>query len=374
MSVGVHPKKVIVLASSSSDTVGMTTSLNGVASGCALIRQRNSMQALILHEPGCLTPGRVEVPTPGPGEVLVKVEAATTCGTDLKAFLRGHPQIPMPGVLGHEYSGVVQEVGADAPFHVGEAVMGVHSAPCQDCFWCNRGQENLCESIMATKVLGSYAEYLLVPAHIAKLNLFHKPDRLSFEQASLLEPLSCVAQAVQMLHLRPDTTALIIGPGAIGLMFVSALRLMGVGDITLLGRNRDRLAVGERLGARVDQYEGFQVQDSRRYDLVIECTGQVTVWEKSIDFARRGGTVVLFGGCPSGTSASFDTRKLHYDQITLLSPFHFGSQAVRSAREWLLDDRLDLSPLLSGERKLEEGPAVFDDLKAGRGIKYVFRP
>ena len=332
------------------------------------------MDALVLEEPGCISLQRVEVPRPGPGEVLVKVEAATTCGTDLKAYMRGHPQIPMPGLFGHEYSGVVAEVGEGAPFRVGQAVMGVHSAPCQVCYWCAEGQENLCETIMSTKVLGAYAEYLRVPAHIARLNLFEKPDQLSFEEASLLEPLACVAQAVSLLKLKPEMSALVIGPGAIGLMFVAALRLHGVEHIVLAGRNKPRLDVGEHLGARPQSLEQAGRPEGRGYDLVVECTGSVEVWESSLNYVRRGGTVVLFGGCAAGTRASFDTRKVHYDQLNLVSPFHFGTDAVRTARRWLLGGRMDLRPLLSGERSLEDGAQTFEDLKAGRGIKYVFRP
>jgi len=328
----------------------------------------------VLEEPGCMSLKQVEIPHPGPGEVLVKVEAATTCGTDLKAFVRGHPQIPMPGVLGHEYSGVVAAVGEDAPFEVGNPVMGVHSAPCQECYWCQRDQENLCETIMSTKVLGSYAEYLLVPARIAKLNLFSKPDTISFEKACLLEPLACVAQGIELLKLRHDNSVLVIGPGAIGLMFVGALRLAGVRDITLAGRNEARLAVGKKLGANTCKLGDIPTSDASKYDVVIECTGQVEVWEKSIDYVRRGGTLMLFGGCPGGTRASFDTKKVHYDQITLLSPFHFGTKAVKQAREWLLNPLLDLSGIISGERLLEQGKQVFDDLRAGSGLKYVFKP
>ncbi|MGV3617831.1 MAG: zinc-dependent alcohol dehydrogenase [Fimbriimonas sp.] len=333
-----------------------------------------TMRALVLEEPGSMTLRDVEIPTPGPGEVLVRVKAATTCGTDLKAFLRGHPQIPMPGVLGHEYSGVVAAVGENAPFAVGDAVMGVHSAPCQECYWCSRDQENLCESIMATKVLGSYAEYLLVPARIARVNLFTKPDHISFEKACLLEPLACVAQGIELLKLRHDSSVLVIGPGAIGLMFVAAMRLAGVRDVTLAGRNESRLAVGERLGARTCKVDQIPVDDARKYDVVIECTGQVEVWEKSIDYVRRGGTLMLFGGCPGGTQACFDTKKVHYDQISILSPFHFGTKAVRTAREWLLNPLLDLSGILSGERVLEQGKQVFDDLRRGVGLKFVFKP
>ncbi len=168
------------------------------------------------------------MPEPGPGELLVRVRAATTCGTDLKAFRRGHPKIPMPGPFGHEYSGEVAAVGEGANFREGEAVMGVHSAPCQHCFWCLRGQENLCESIMETMVLGSFAEYLLIPERIARLNVYPKPEELPFAQASLLEPLSSVAQGVLELRrsgvLPGVENALVIGPGAIGLMWLSALR------------------------------------------------------------------------------------------------------------------------------------------------------
>jgi len=329
------------------------------------------MNALVLEEPGCLTLKSNRVPEPGPGEVLIKVEAATTCGTDLKAYLRGHPQIPMPGVLGHEYSGTVAMAGQGALFTEGDPVMGVHSAPCQECHWCLRGQENLCESTMATKVLGSYAEYLLIPERIARLNLFRKPANLPFEVASLLEPLSCVAQAVRVMHPHAGDRVLIIGPGAIGLMFVAALTQLGVHDITIAGRNRERLEVGEALGAKPVHLHHVAKTD---FDTVIECTGTIEIWEQSIEHVRRGGKVVLFGGCASGTSVSFDTRRLHYDQITLLSPFHFGTEAVRTARQWLLNPKMNLAPLISGVRSLGEAEKTFEDLKAGRGIKYVFQP
>ena len=208
------------------------------------------MHALLLKAPQELSYEEVPVPTPGPGDLLIKVKATTTCGTDLKAFRRGHPMIPMPGPLGHEYSGVVVAAGEGAKFKVGDAIMGVHSAPCQTCYWCQHGQENLCETIMATMVLGSYAEYLLIPKRIADLNVFDKPDSISFEMASLLEPLACVAQGVSKLPLTPDSSVLVIGPGAIGLMFVAALKAVGVEDVTLAGRNAGRLAVGESLGAK----------------------------------------------------------------------------------------------------------------------------
>ncbi len=333
-----------------------------------------TMTALILSEPGCIELKKVPIPEPGPGEIRIRVSCATSCGTDLKAFLRGHPQIPMPGVFGHEYSGVVDAVGEGAPFMVGDEVMGVHSAPCMECEWCARGEENLCEHIMRTKVLGSYAEYLVIPAHIAKHNVFLKPGFVSFARAALLEPLACVTHGLSLLKMVKSDRVLVIGPGAIGLMFVAALRAVGIKDITLAGRNPSRLDVGAKMGAKTILLEEIPAHMGTGYDSVIECTGRVEIWERSIDFVRRGGQVMLFGGCPAGTKACFDTKRLHYDQITLISPFHFGTVAVRKAKALLEDLTIPFELLISGDRKLSEAEQVFEDLQRGRGIKYVFRP
>ena len=175
------------------------------------------MKSLILHEPGRITLEEIPVPPLKHGDILIDVKAATTCGTDLKAFKRGHSQIPMPGGFGHEYSGIVVDTGLAAMFHVGQAIMGVHSAPCGECYWCERGQENLCETIMATKVLGSFAEFLVIPKRIVEKNVYEKPDTISFEVASLLEPYASVAQGILELNhvLCEDSSVLVIGPGAI---------------------------------------------------------------------------------------------------------------------------------------------------------------
>jgi L-iditol 2-dehydrogenase len=231
---------------------------------------------------------------------------------------------------------------------------------------------------MQTKVLGAYAEYLLIPERIGRINVFEKPDHVPFPIASLLEPLSCVAQGVLKLQLhgaldQPGKThALVIGPGAIGLMFVNALLQVGVRRVTLAGRNPDRLDLGQKLGAETIRYSDLPATGDA--DIVIECTGMPEVWERSTWLTRRGGTVMWFGGCPSGSTVSLDTGRVHYDQITLLSPFHFGTFAVRTAREWLLDAPAKYEGLLSGTRTLAEASETFASLERGEGLKYVFLP
>jgi len=335
-----------------------------------------NMLALILEKPGQLVLREVPIPEPKAGEILVHVRAATTCGTDLKAFLRGHPQIPMPGVFGHEYAGVVERVGEGAKFREGDEVMGVHSAPCQHCSWCLNGQENLCESIMATKVLGSFAEYLLIPERIANLNLHPKPKEIDFFRASLLEPLACVVQALsdakRIIGDRSHLRWLILGPGAVGLLFVAAIKYLGLGHVDLAGRNRVRLAVGESLGANILKLT--DIQNQPQYDVGVECVGLIETWQAIFQSTKRGGLALLFGGCPKGTVFSLDSFHLHYDQVSILSPFHFGTQAVKTARDWLLDKAFSTDGIISSVRPLVDGIEVFEQLRHGQGIKVALQP
>ncbi len=321
----------------------------------------------------------MEVPRPSRGEVLVEVRAALTCGTDLKAFLRGHPMIPMPGVFGHEFSGTIVDSGKDVKgFRVGDHVMSVHSAPCLRCTFCRKKLFNLCENIMNTKVLGAFAEYVLLPAHIAKQNLYRKPASLSFEEAAFLEPLSCVMHSVETLDLRKGRKVLVIGSGPIGLLHLLLAKKKGA-EVMVTGLEEKRLALASQLGAHPAIHPSELPDAVKEFtggigvDYVFECTGQVDVWESSVRHVRRGGTVVLFGGCKIGTKVTYDTYRLHYDEITLRGVFHFTPQDVRNAYH-LLKRGLKVSALISGHFPLANLRVALEKLSRGEGIKYVISP
>ena len=310
---------------------------------------------------------------------MVKIETALTCGTDLKAYLRGHPMIPMPGVFGHEFSGVVAETGKGVRrFKEGHAVMAVHSAPCLRCPYCRKRLFNLCENVMSSKVLGAFAEYILLPTHIVNQNLFHKPDSLSFEEAAFLEPLSCVVHSMAGVPVGKGDRVLVIGAGPIGLLHLLLAKRKGA-EVIVTGLEQDRLAVAKTLGAdRTVAPGGLRdvLRESTRgmgADFVFECTGQVKVWEESVSYARRGGTVVLFGGCSKGTTVTYDTYRLHYDAITLKGVFHFTPGDVKRAYV-LLREALDVSSLISGRYRLSELQVPFEKLSKGEGIKYAVSP
>jgi len=341
------------------------------------------MQAVLLLGPGQLSCQDLPIPTPGADEVVLKVTAALTCGTDLKAFLRGHPKWPMPTRFGHEYAGTVAVRGSQvAIVREGDEVMLVPTGPCGGCFYCHRQQENLCTSLMETYALGGYAEYLTVPARVIRTNLFAKPAALPWAEAALLEPLSCVMFGLEQTVLRPDDTAVVIGAGAIGLLHLLALRALGVERVYVVARNPQRATVAQALGAsgiiarsaEEAREEVLAVTAGRGADLVIECTAQPRVWEAALFLARPGGQVVLFVGCPSGTTVAFDTYRLHYDQVRILSPFHFTPKAVRCAYDLLVSGKILSSKLISGTYPLAQLPSVFDLLQEGKGIKYAIIP
>ncbi len=312
--------------------------------------------------------------------MVVRIRAALTCGTDLKAFRRGHPKIPFPSPFGHEFSGTVLALGAGVElFRPGDPVMAVHTAPCGRCFYCRAGQENLCDSIMETKVLGAFAEEILLPAHIVATNVLPKPQHLPFEHAAFLEPLACVVYGHQVQPMLAGETLLIIGAGPIGLLHLLLARQQGVGRVIILGRRPSRLEMARRLGADlVIDAEGtdplvavLAATAGRGADQVIECTGLPEVWTLCPQLARKGGRILLYGGCPAGTTVTYDTARLHYDQIILQGVFHFTPRAVREAARLLGEGAIDVSPLISGHFPLEDLEKALLLLQRGEGLKYA---
>ncbi len=321
------------------------------------------------------------VPSPPPGGMVVRVRAALTDGTDLKAYRRGHPQMPMPSRFGHEFSGDVAAIGEGTTgFAVGDAVMCVHSAPCGACFWCRAGEEELCEFVMTTKILGAYADYVEVPAHIVSRNCFHKPEGLAYRDAAFLEPLACVVHSVDFLDPKPDSLVVVLGDGGFGLLHAQLLRERGMRPL-LIGRRQERLDLSRAFGidtvdARAaDVLKAIQARtDGRGADALIECTGSEEVWQQSPGYVRRGGTVSFFGGLPGSSQVSFSAARLHYDEIRLVSPFHFGPPAVARAFELLRDGKIAVAALVSRTFPLDEIVEAFARLDGGEGIKFAIEP
>lgn len=340
------------------------------------------MLAAYLAEPGRIELRNQAIPQADSGGIVVRVRAALTDGTDLKAFRRGHPQMPMPTRFGHEFSGDVSAVGHGVEaFSVGDAVMCVHSAPCGLCYWCKCGEAELCESVMATKILGAYAQYIAVPAHIVAQNCFHKPDALSYIEAAFLESLACVVHSVEYARTQGEDSALVFGDGGFGLLHAAVLHARGVRTL-LVGRRDERLTLARYFGiaAVVDARHGdveehiFAFSDGRGVDVGFECTGSEEVWEKLPGYLRRGGKAVFFGGLPASATVAFSAARMHYDEVKLLSPFHFAPSSVRIAYEMLTRKAIDVAALVTDTSPLAAIADIFTQLDRGVGIKFAIEP
>ena len=265
-------------------------------------------------------------------------------------------------------------------FRAGDAVMCAHTAPCGSCFWCERGEEELCERLMPEMLLGAYADYVAVPARVVAQNCFQKPPDVSYVEAAFLEPLSCVVRSIAFLAPNAGTTVAILGNGAFGILHALLLQREGVVPL-LIGRRRERVELARSLG--IDAIEAdaaqpcaevFERTGGRGADAVIECTGNAAVWERAPDVVRRGGVVSFFGGLPPEARVSFLASRLHYDRVRLVSPFHFTPRDVRRARDLIASRAMPLQRLVSDNYRLSDVATAFARLDAGTGLKAAIEP
>ncbi len=327
------------------------------------------MMAAVLYGKEDLRLEQVAMPRAEKGELVVRVGAALTCGTDLKVYRRGYHAMmlkpPMP--FGHELAGTVVETGPGVTgFDLGDRVVALNSAPCDICFFCRQGQQNLCEDLLFNN--GAYAEFIRIPARIVEKNTLLVPDAIPFEHAALTEPLACVVRGLEETGAQPGSTMIVVGAGPIGLMFMQVAALSGVRVIAVVKRD-DQVETAELFGAeQVVQIAGgtdavvaarAMTPEGRGADVVIEAVATPMTWEWAVDMVRKGGVVNFFGGPPSGTKVALDTNRLHYGDITLKASFHHTPATCRTAFELITSGRFKCAETITGRTSLAEVPALF---------------
>jgi L-iditol 2-dehydrogenase len=335
---------------------------------------------------------QVADPTPAAGEVVIQVTAATTCGTDLKVWRRGgHAKmLKLPTPFGHEAAGKIVALGEGVTdwqmgdqsraFAVGDRVVANNSAPCMTCFFCKKQEFSLCTDLSFNN--GTFAEYLKIPAPIVRHNMLPIPDDLPDAIAAMTEPLACVLHGAARSNTKPGDRVVLLGDGAIGLMFAGALAQMGA-EVILFGGSEERLQMGEKFGV-AQTFNHHQVSDIPAVvkdltegwgaDGVVEATGSPQVWETAIACARPGATVNLFGGCPKNTTITVSTEQLHYSELTLKGVFHSTPKYVRQSLDLLSSNALPFELLISEHRPLQHLEQVFQDMKNRKVVKVAMEP
>ena len=341
------------------------------------------MRAQVFHGPGDLRFEDLPVPEPEPGGLVVRVEAALTCGTDVKTLRRGHPvMIPhVPTVFGHELAGVVTAVGRGvADVKEGDRVVAANSAPCGRCRLCAAGRPNLCEDLLF--VNGAYGQYIALPPRLVARNVVPIGPGLPASSAAFAEPLACALLGVERGRVEAGMTVAIWGHGPLGCLLALAARQRGA-QVVIVGKAGWRLDRVRELGLGTC-VDALSVPDmvahlrkltgGRGPDVTVDATGRPEVWEQAIDGVGRGGTVLLFGGCAPGTSVRVDTRRAHYEELTLVGTFHHTPAMIRRAVELLESKAIEPERLLTHRMGLGQVKEALALMERGETMKVLVDP
>lgn len=345
---------------------------------------KNDYLAVHLLGPEHIELRRLPCRVPGPGEITVRIDAATTCGTDVKVYRRGgHPRMLTPPCpFGHEMAATVSEIGQGVTaWSPGDRVVIANSACCGDCGPCLDGRENLCERLIYLN--GAFAEELLVPRRFVDRSLHRIPDHLQAATAALTEPLACVVHAYDHMALTGCREVLVIGGGPIGLMFAYLLSTEGH-RVTLADPHRTRLNMAGELGAAAV----YQITDREQpvtdisptergrtgFEVAIDATGSVAGWNGAVKAVRPGGVVNFFGGCAPGTVMTLDTHRLHYQELSLLGTYHHRPRSFARALEILADDPEPLQRLISSRTDLEGVEGALKAMMRREALKVAVLP
>ena len=340
------------------------------------------MRALVFHGPGDLRDEVLPVPTPARGEIVVRIDAALTCGTDVKVRRRGHPvMIPrVPTVFGHEFAGTVAAVGGGVSnAREGDRLAIANSAPCGLCRSCLARRPNLCEDLLF--VNGAYGEYITLPPRLVAKNIV-RLGRVPAARAAFAEPLACALLGIERARLEAGQTVAVFGHGPLGCLLgmVAAARKCRVILVGKAGWRLDRvreLGVGECVDAlaTTDLVAELRARtDERGPDVTIDATGRPEVWEQAMAAVGRGGSVVFFGGCAPGTSVQLDTRRTHYEELTLAGAFHHTPELIRQAVDALESDTIMPDGLVTHRMRLDGVRTALDLMQTGQALKVLIEP
>ncbi|MDP9365592.1 MAG: zinc-dependent alcohol dehydrogenase family protein [Chloroflexota bacterium] len=333
------------------------------------------MRAVIVEAPGDVRVDTVPDPEPRPDEAIVRVAACGICGTDVHIIDGEFPLTRYPIIPGHEFAGEVVAVGEGVTgFAVGDRVGVDPTINCGKCYYCQRGQGNLCENLNSVGVVarpGGFAECVAVPER----TLYALPDAMPFSAGALIEPLSCVVRGFHRLQPQVGESYLVYGAGPIGLLNAQVARYNGAGLVALLDINPSRQARARQFGFEVVGATLDEVREHapRGFDNVIEATGVTKVAEIAIDAVKRRGKLLLFGVCPPGEKAAYDAFKIYNEEITIL-----GSMAVLNSYGPAIDvlnaGAVDVEQMVSHTLPLEEFPQAVELFRGGSGLKIQIAP
>jgi L-iditol 2-dehydrogenase len=347
------------------------------------------MRVARYYAPEDLRIEQAPVPEPGRGELLLRVRACATCGTDAKIYYHGHHHIVPPRVTGHEIAGEIEALGDGvADFAPGDRVQVIAAVPCGDCAECRRGHGNVCDNLTSIgyQYDGGFAEYLIVPGLVLRVGgVNHIPEGLSFAEAAVTEPLACVLNGQEMAGVGPGDDVVIIGTGPIGCLHARLARARGAARVTLIERSEERLTLA-RERVRPDHTilaaDGVDVvasvmelTDGRGVDVVIVAAASAAAQEQGVQMAAKHGRVSLFGGLPKDKPVmQLDANLVHYRELSIVGAANSTPAHNAEALRLIATGAVPVKDLITSTLPLEGVTEAIAGVREGTGIKYVIEP
>ncbi len=346
------------------------------------------MQAIVYHAPGDIRIVDIPKPVCGDGELLVRIDACAVCGTDLKSKFHGNPRIKAPLVMGHEFTGFVEEISPSAKgdWHIGDRVVMATSISCGKCFYCLKGWRNLCVNLapMSFSYPGGMAEYVSIPAlalegdHVLKV-----PKDVKAECAALAEPTSCAVNSVEQCNVQKGDCVLVMGAGPMGLLNAVVARAFGASKILLTELNPLRRKQAEQFEidrvidpASEDVNENVRKEtDSVGADVVIVAAPAALPQEQALSLVRKRGTVCLFASLPVGKNMlNIDSRLIHYGEIRVVGSSDSTPEHVRKAVELIASNKIPSDKIASHLLPLDQIDKAFELMQSGEALRVVLIP
>ena len=321
-------------------------------------------------------------PEPGPGELLLRVEASGVCGSDVMEWYR-LPKAPI--VLGHEVAGVVEEAGQGVErFKAGDRIVTTHHVPCMSCRYCATDRHAVCETLRKTSFdPGGFAEFVRLPAVNVERGTFLVPDQVSFEEASFVEPLACVVRALRLSRLRAGDSVAVLGAGVSGILMIQMARALGAGRIVATDVVTARLEMALRFGAAVALRAGepgltgrlLESNDGRGFEQVLVCTGARPVATQALEVADLGGTVLYFAPLDPGETLALEMNDLWKRGVNLVHSYAGPPADMQRALELIAAREVDVASMVTHRLGLADTADAFRlMLQGGDSLKVIVEP
>ena len=330
------------------------------------------MQAVVFPERETIQVTDVPTPTCGPEDVLLRVRACGICGTDHHIYqgdyFAGYPLIP-----GHELAGEVVEVGAQVQtLQIGDRVAADPNIFCGECYFCRRQHNNHCLNLEATGVTrdGAFAEFVAVPARTC----YRIPDHLSWQEAAMIEPLSCVVHALNRMRVYPGDEVLIFGAGPMGLLLLQALQRSGAAHVVVVDKRENRLEMARNLGAHAvlqpgpDQKSALFAHAPYGYAVVVDATGVPQVIEQAFEYLKPRGQYLQFGVAPLEAQIALRPFAVFRHDWTIIGSFALCYNFEASIA-WIESGAIDVAALVSHVLPLDQFEQAFALSRSGQALK-----